>query len=418
MDITVIFLTLLVLIPVIYFFYFWANSETLSDNEVGQLGLARRFWDIHNDLGFSNNQLLIDKEFKSKLNIGGQFYSIDEKVSVFPSFASALLKNKKHEWVIFAFVKDKKVFSFYTNKGNDNQSVTPSLTLGMINSFVQNGKVDTILEFHNHTNVVLSPSDQDINSSNSLGESLIGQGINFMAFVCGAGNYYQYGWWFTKNYFNFSEYIGGIQKENGLTRSINFELRKELKRKKYFMDVRLGTRISHNIKINKDNSAHSVDSQKNNLDETVYRNKILGLFQENLLEYPKSNYGKSEDIQNEEETKNEIWKKYSYTLTQKELGIFSSLEIIDRPKGPKSFTFFSDEFNPSIVKSSVNTLYEILGNDESNRGPYSATDDCEISERNFWLGRTWMDTKNKNGWDIMLSQDNDENRLELFIKWW
>lgn len=247
MDSATLIIVIVVLVPLLYLLYFWTNSDILTDDEINELANSQRFWDTYNYLGFTESQFEVNKEFKSALNKNGQLYNCNEPLNNFPSVASALLKGKKHEWIIFAFAKNKMVYSFYTNKGNDNQSVAPNLSSDYIKKIAMDGGADMVLEFHNHPNAVLSASQQDITSANYFGEILTNNNLNFSAFVCGAGRFYQYGWWFAETFLDINNYYERIKKENGRSRSINFDLRRELKRKKYFKDFRLNSNSAHNF---------------------------------------------------------------------------------------------------------------------------------------------------------------------------
>ncbi|MCZ7604006.1 MAG: hypothetical protein M5R37_14175 [Melioribacteraceae bacterium] len=247
MDYGILILIIIVLIPLFYLFYFWANSEILTDEEIKELSCSQRFWDLQNFLGFNESQFNVNKEFKSALNKKGQFYNCNETINNFPAIASALLKGKKHEWIIFAFAKNKNVFSFYANKGSDNQSVAPNISPDYITKLAKGNGANLILQFHNHPNAVLSASSQDLSSAKYFGKIFNDNDINYLSFVCGTGRFYQYGWWIIESFFNLNGYFENIQKENGKTRSRNYELRKELKRKKYFKDYRLNNNSSHNI---------------------------------------------------------------------------------------------------------------------------------------------------------------------------
>ncbi len=247
MDSATLIIVIIVLVPLLYLFYFWVNSEILTDDEINELATSQRFWDTYNYLGFTESQFEVNKEFKSALNKNGRLYNCNETLTNFPSIASALLKGKKHEWIIFAFAKDKMVYSFYTNKGNDNQSVAPNLSSDYINKIAKDSGADMVLEFHNHPNAVLSPSQQDLVSANYFGEIFTKNRLNFSAFVSGAGRFYQYGWWFTESFLTINDYFERIKKENGTSRSVNFDLRKELRRKKYFKDFRLNSNSAHNF---------------------------------------------------------------------------------------------------------------------------------------------------------------------------
>jgi hypothetical protein len=249
MDSTTLIIVITVLVPLLYLLYFWINSEILTVNEINELASSQRFWDTFNYLGFTETLLEVNKEFKSTLNKNGQLYSCDEPLNSFPSIASALLKGKKHEWIIFAFAKNKIVYSFYTNKGNDNQSVAPNLNSDYIIKIAKDGGADMVLEFHNHPNAVLAASQQDITSANYFGEIFTTNSLNFSAFISGAGRFHQYGWWFTETFFDINNYLERIKRGNGTSRSVNFDLRKEMKRKKYFKNFRLNSNSAHNFNV-------------------------------------------------------------------------------------------------------------------------------------------------------------------------
>lgn len=249
MDSATLIIVIIVLVPLLYLLYFGVNSEILTEDEINELANSQRFWDTYNYLGFIESQFEVNKEFKSALNKNGQLYNCNESLNNFPSIASALLKGKKHEWIIFAFSKNKIVYSFYINKGTDNQSVAPNLSSDYINKIAKDGGADMVLEFHNHPNAVLSASQQDISSANYFGKIFTNNGLNFSAFVSGAGRFHQYGWWFTENFFDINNYLEHIKKENGTSRSVNFDLRKEMKRKKNLKDFRLNSNSSHNFNV-------------------------------------------------------------------------------------------------------------------------------------------------------------------------
>lgn len=246
MDSATLIIVILILIPLLYLFYFWANSEVLIDAEVKELAESQRFWDLSNYLSLNYATFQVNREFKSALNKGGQFYNCDETISNFPGIAAALLKGKKHEWVIFAFAKNKKVFSFYANKGFDNQSVGLNIGSEYLTKLAKNYSAEFVLQFHNHPNAVLAASPQDITSANFFGQLFTTNAMNYLAFVCGTGHFYQYGWWLTESFYNYNGYVEDILKVNGISRSKNFELRKELRKKKYSKNLRLSN-SSHNI---------------------------------------------------------------------------------------------------------------------------------------------------------------------------
>lgn len=415
MDSVTLIIIIIVLVPLLYLLYFWVNSEILSDDEINELANSKRFWDIYNYLGFSESQFEVNKDFKSALNKNGQLYNCAESLNNFPSVASALLKGKKHEWIIFAFAKNKMVYSFYTNKGNDSQSVAPNLSSDYINKIAKDGGADLILEFHNHPNAVLSASQQDITSAKYFGKLFTENRINYLAFVSGTGRFNQYGWWFTDDFFNINNYLENIKKDNGTSRRKNYDLRKELKRKKYFKDFRLNN-ASHNISIARnDTFTHAKSSQIISLNgnEMDYKQKVLKEFKSDLTLFPKQDYIRIEKMGNRGDEKNETWNKYYYKLSIKEFSVFDELALIDHSDIHKSFIFSSHSFTINDIKNLVATFTKILGVDSFDKGNFSDEDLFQITTYKFWSGRLWE----KKDCFVMLDYDFEETKLDLCIKW-
>jgi len=418
MDSATLIIVIIVLVPLLYLFYFWVNSEILTDDEINELACSQRFWDTYNYLGFTESQFEVNKEFKSALNKNGQLYNCNESLNNFPAVASALLKGKKHEWIIFAFAKNKMVYSFYTNKGNDNQSVAPNLSSDYIIKIAENGGADMVLEFHNHPNAVLSASQQDITSANYFGEIFTNKSLNFTAFVSGAGRFHQYGWWFNETFFDINNYLKHIKKENGTSRSVNFDLRKELKRKKYFKDFRLNN-SSHNLKIHRNNVRPKEESSQKLISketEMDYLGKILKVFKRDLKLFPEPNYISIEKMENMGDGKNEMWSKYYYKLSLKEFGLFEDLELIDHSEIHKSFNYSTNTFSINNMKDLVSIFHQIFGNDSFGKGEFNDDDFDQITTRNFWFGRMWTDYE-KYKCAVMISFDNEGPKLDLSVKW-
>ncbi len=243
----IVLLLTIVISCIVYFIYFLTYSTDLSELEIIELSKSQRFWDIEQSLNFSNYLFTIDKNFKANMSKSGQFYKCSQKLIDFPSFAAALLKRKKHEWIIYGFGKDNTVFTFYTNKGIDNTSVSPNITVETMIEFAQTNSAQIILEFHNHPNAVLSPSAQDLISTKNTGAKFIANNLSFLSFVCGRGEFSQYGWWFHNNFHPLKKYITNNNKKNKQSRSENFRLRKELRKKRSYRELILQKDSSSNI---------------------------------------------------------------------------------------------------------------------------------------------------------------------------
>ncbi len=418
MDVLIIILVIIVLIPLIYLLYFFSNSGILTEDEIMELSASKRFWDIFNYYGFVGTQLEVNKEFKSALNKKGQFYNCNENINKFPAIASALLKSKKHEWVIFAFAKDKNVFSFYTNKGSNNQSVVPSISSDYLSNLANDKGAEIVLQFHNHPNAVLSASPQDLTSAKYFGEMFTNKAINYVSFVCGAGHFHQYGWWMSNSFYNVNNYVEEIQTQNGISRSKNFELRKELKKRKYFKDSRLNN-SSHNMNIQNNYAKPEEIILMNSVKKEIpmdYLQNVLEQFQDDLKSYPGPNCTKVENMENMGDNKNETWNKYYYDLEQKEFGIFENLELIDHSENHKSFIFWTNTFSLNDIKHIVSIFYNIFGADSIGKGMFDDKDRNEITQQKFWMGRMWSDYE-KYKCAVLISFDYSGPKLDLCLKW-
>lgn len=417
MNIVILLLVIILLIPIIYLFYLTANSNPLSNAEVEQLALSQRFNDVFHYFNFTIQQFIINKDFKVRLNSKGQFYNLNEELKNIPSIASAILKGKKHEWVLFAFSKGKNVYLIYTNKGYDNQSVSSNISFDVLSTIAKDEGADTILHFHNHPNGVLQASQQDILSADYYGKLFTKEKINYLAFVCGRGNYYQYAWWIIDSFCPLNNYINSINRNNGKSRSANFNLRKELKKKKYFMKVRLNNNSSHNFSIENEELFFNKAQFVNNLNENKKMNHleyVNNLFITNLKSYPLQNYLSVEEVESQDDGKKVIWKKYSYKLSKKEFGLFEDLEFIDHSIEHKTFIFKTREFDLDVAKTIVNDFFRIFGYDKNNQGKFDDSDKRIIELGFAWPGRMWFDEKS---YFVSISYYGAGDEFSLCVKW-
>jgi len=106
MEVILVLASIFGLIGLIFVF---THLRPLTEDEVKQLGTKRRGKQIRGYFSFAAVGFNVDKEFKKQMNPNGTFYRINEGLFEFPSIAAALLKYKKHEWIIIAFEKHKKI---------------------------------------------------------------------------------------------------------------------------------------------------------------------------------------------------------------------------------------------------------------------------------------------------------------------
>ena len=147
---------------------------------------------------FDDREYTINKVFKSTMQPDGEFRSVDESLYEFPAIAAGMLKYKKHEWIIVAFEKDKRVHKIWINKGIDDTTVSLRLPFSTLVDIAVKEGCSAVLVFHNHPNANPSyykmndPSDQDIKFANSLAALLQPKGISLIEFICERGRHYKF----------------------------------------------------------------------------------------------------------------------------------------------------------------------------------------------------------------------------------
>jgi hypothetical protein len=206
------------------------HLRALTKEEVKSLGGKRRNKQTRMYFSFNTQEFAVNKEFKKRMNPNGTFYRISESLFAFPAIAAALLKYKKHEWMIIAFEKDKKVELFWLNKGFDRSGVSPYLSLEDITKTAKQENQISVLIFHNHPNAdpsyddCTTPSDQDIKSANKFAQTLNPNGINLLEFVCERGKHYGYFLSLSDNFLPLTEFTEAIDKINGQSKFKNLSL--------------------------------------------------------------------------------------------------------------------------------------------------------------------------------------------------
>jgi hypothetical protein len=178
----------------------------------------------------------VNKRFKSTMRATGQLCGADEKLQEFPAIASALLKYKKHEWVIIAFEKDKQIRYLWINKGFDNQSASVSIGLEAMAGFPANGRFSSVLMFHNHPNSnprfysCSKASPADLQATEAFSRLLETKGINHIAFVCERGDFFKYFENYSRAFFPLKSYVRIISNIDRTVPGNNYRLHKELRR--------------------------------------------------------------------------------------------------------------------------------------------------------------------------------------------
>jgi DNA repair protein RadC len=227
MDENLIILSIILFLFLIFFF---SHLRPLTYVEIDNLARKRRLVKIKKYFAFHHSGCSVDKNFKSNMNRMGKFYNVSENLYSFPSIAAALLKYKKHEWIIVAFEKNQIVELLWLNKGNDNSSVNLKLHLNKMVSIMIDGNYNSAIIFHNHPNSnpklysMRNPSEQDIRSAKYYADELNKCNKNLIEFICERGYHFEYYRAISDNFFSVINFIEIINKENGVSKFKNFKL--------------------------------------------------------------------------------------------------------------------------------------------------------------------------------------------------
>lgn len=214
-------------------FYFTHNGP-LTEKEIKQLANKRKRKYIKQKYVFTAKEVGVNQKFKSSLKPTGRFYKVDEALSEIPSLIGALLKSKKHEWIVHAIEQNARIIYLWANKGWDNQSASDYLGLDALVTICKEVGGHSILMFHNHPNSdpqrynCLLPSDTDKRTATKYGEQMSSAGINHFAFVCERGRFLIYYKNISPLFYPDVANIENIVKENGVSKNQNYKLHREL----------------------------------------------------------------------------------------------------------------------------------------------------------------------------------------------
>lgn len=218
---------------IIEFVFFVLHRNPLSDDEILKLSQKRTHKYIKKNYTFNNVPVAVNKEFKSSLKPNGCWYNANESLASFPSYIAALLKGKKHEWVVLAIEKDGIVYGFYANKGYDNSSVSFNCDLDYIMRKCEEYGCSTIMRFHNHPNenpsrqTCLLASEQD-KSSALWCSGQVNHSYNWLDFVCERGNFIKFFEQYSPVFIPKVARSEYIQTENNISKFKNYKLHREL----------------------------------------------------------------------------------------------------------------------------------------------------------------------------------------------
>lgn len=212
----------------IYVLFIIRLSSKLDIEEKSKLFNAKRFFVKYHLFRFNSFRATVNYYFKKELDPKGSFYEYRVKIEDFPAVGAALLKSKKHEWIIFAISSYTEIIGFFINKGQNARSVNTVYTNSQILKKVNELEGKLIIEIHNHPNGVLNPSDQDLKSSISYGRLFNENNLHYIAIVCSRGRFLEYAWWYFSDDTEKEELLIEIENKSSKNRFYNLLLRLEL----------------------------------------------------------------------------------------------------------------------------------------------------------------------------------------------
>ena len=212
------------------------NRHPLSDDEIARLAVKRRRSRQLREFQFCVQPRPANPDEKKAMKSTGAFVACDLDYHEAPSRIAGLLKYKKHEWIVFAFIAKRRVVRLWWNKGPDGTRVWPLLPLSTLEALVTALGVDTIAILHNHPNAnpsrfrVHRPSEADLNSAMQLHRVLAAMKGSLLEFICERGIAHLYYAAFAETVVPIEPVLAEVLSANGQGVFSNYRLRKELTR--------------------------------------------------------------------------------------------------------------------------------------------------------------------------------------------
>jgi len=212
----------------------YVSPKPLNKEEIALLSKARKKQAEKSRLNFSTEHFEINPDYRQFLSSGGRWDEISVPYNKALAMAAELIRYKRHEWLILILASNTKCRFIWANKGNNNMSCYLSGTFDdIIEKAIQNG-CGTIIDFHNHPCTVdfqgaLSPSDTDMNTAAKWAEKARAAGLNYICAVGVRGQFSVYYSSFDESIYPKSCTVEYIESQNGLSKSGNRALRRELR---------------------------------------------------------------------------------------------------------------------------------------------------------------------------------------------
>lgn len=229
-----ILIPLLILFTTILAIMLFLMSKPLTEEQIPKLAQKRRNRRIllyFSPSGFSYFSPTM--EFKSGLKPDGKLYQFDLEMPHVPSFVARLLKYKKHEWAVIAFLRDRRAVYLWANKGPDRTQVQLVSVNSIFNTANRSG-CDVIMVFHNHPAhdpqhySYRSPSNQDLKAAEKFSQVLNTANISYLDYVCERGTAHRYFLNPSPTLYPLTTILGEVRTENSQGRITHMKLHFEL----------------------------------------------------------------------------------------------------------------------------------------------------------------------------------------------
>lgn len=145
-------LAVVALILLVYVIDVLRNRDPLADDEALRLAYKRRRHRALSEYRFCTIRRPADPAEKKAMKASGQFVACDMDYFQAPSRIAGLLKYKKHEWIVLAFVVSGHVNRLWWNKGPDGTRVWAFLRDHELDRVIQLHRPQAIAILHNHPN--------------------------------------------------------------------------------------------------------------------------------------------------------------------------------------------------------------------------------------------------------------------------
>ncbi len=225
---------------VLFLFIRWVidvyrHRDPLDEFEILRLSRKRQRSRAFAKYDFSTESQVADPAEKKAMKSQGEFMRCDLDYRSAPARIAGLLKYKKHEWVVFGFIRDHRVVQLWWNKGPDGTCVRSFLRDHQLRGAIWIIRPDCIAIFHNHPNSNPSvyrtnaPSKTDLRSAGLYDGEFSQIGVTLLEFICERGIPHIYYASFRDDVAPIQPIIEEIRKVNGTGIFKNYSLRKELK---------------------------------------------------------------------------------------------------------------------------------------------------------------------------------------------